>query len=219
MPVEQDPRRQLFDDWAAHYDPSLQDRGDFPFDGYERVLDEIVTLADPHPGMTVLDLGIGTAKLAARFAKLGCGIWGIDFSAEMLVKARETLPQAVLVQADLVGEWPSQLERRFDRIVSGYVLHEFDLAAKVALLQRLVERHLTAEGRIVIGDIAFATSRAREEAHRQWADTWDEEEHYWAADEATAACARAGLEVVYRQVSSCGGIFVIESLTQGRSHR
>lgn len=202
-------RKQLFDDWAAYYDQSIEEGDAFPFDGYDRVLDEVVRAADPRPGMTVLDLGIGTGKLAARLVSLGCDVSGVDFSAEMLAKARERLPHAALVQADLLGAWPPQLARRFDRIVSAYVLHEFDLVAKVALLQRLAAQHLAAGGHIVIGDIAFSTSEAREWAHRQWEDAWDEAEYYWAADEATAACEHAGLDVVYRQVSRCGGVFVI----------
>jgi len=82
----------LFDDWAQHYDRSIQADGGFPFDGYEQVLDEVVRTACAQPGMTVLDLGIGTGNLAARFVRLGCDVWGIDFSAEMLAKALEKLP-------------------------------------------------------------------------------------------------------------------------------
>jgi len=203
-------RVRLFDDWAEHYDQSIQDEGGFPFDGYEQVLDEIRRAADAQCGMEVLDLGVGTGNLAAQFAALGCDIWGLDFSAEMLAKAQERLPQAILVKADLLSDWPTELDHRFDRIVSAYVLHEFDLSTKVKLLQRLTERHLAAKGRIVVGDIAFTTSGARDEARRKWADLWDEEEDYWAADEAADTCERAGLQVTYKQISSCGGVFVIE---------
>jgi hypothetical protein len=49
-------RAQLFDDWAEHYDRSIQDDGSFPFDGYEKVLDEIVRAAGAQSGMKVLDL-------------------------------------------------------------------------------------------------------------------------------------------------------------------
>ncbi|HED04362.1 MAG TPA: class I SAM-dependent methyltransferase [Candidatus Fraserbacteria bacterium] len=148
----------------------MQDDVSFPFDGYEQVLDEITRAAGARCGMKILDLGVGTGNLAARFAALGCDIWGIDFSAEMLVKAIEKLPQAVLVQADLLSDWPTELDHRFDRIVVAYVLHEFDLSTKVKLLQGLTERHLAAQGRIVVGDIAFPTSGARDQARRKCAD-------------------------------------------------
>jgi putative AdoMet-dependent methyltransferase len=205
----------LFDDWAEHYDQSVQDDGGFPFDGYEQVLDEITRAAGAQGGMKVLDLGVGTGNLATRFAALGCDIWGIDFSAEMLAKAIEKLPQAVLVQADLLSDWPRELDYRFDRIVSAYLLHEFDLSTKVKLLRGLTERHLAVKGCIVVGDIAFPTSGARDQARRKWADLWDEEEYYWAADEVADTCERVGLQVTYKQVSSCGGVFVITPIGSG----
>jgi putative AdoMet-dependent methyltransferase len=203
-------RSQLFDGWAEHYEQSIRDKNSFPFDGYSLVLDEVVQLADPQVGMKVLDLGIGTGNLAARFAAMDCEIWGIDFSAGMLAKAREQLPEAVLVQADLLGDWPEQLNRRFDRLVSAYVLHEFDLTTKVTLLQRLTQSYLAASGRLIIGDIAFPTSEVQDRARKAWADLWDEDEFYWVADEATSACKSVGLQMTYRQISSCGGIFVVE---------
>jgi putative AdoMet-dependent methyltransferase len=208
--LDQQPRIQLFDDWAEDYDQLIQDNSGFPFAGYEQVLDEITRTAGVQCGMKVLDLGIGTGNLAVRFAALGCDIWGVDFSTEMLAKALEKLPQAVLVQADLSKDWPTELDHRFDRIVSAYVLHEFDLSTKVKLLQRLTERHLAAAGRIVIGDIAFPTSGARDQARKKWTRLWDEDEYYWAADEAADSCKSVGLQVTYKQISSCGGVFTIE---------
>lgn len=207
--MNQQTRVRRFDTWAKCYDHSIRDDG-FPFDGYEQVLDEITRAAGAQCGMKILDIGIGTGNLAARFTALGCDVWGIDFSAEMLAKAREKLPQAILVHADLLGDWPIVIHHRFDRIVSAYVLHEFDLSTKVKLLQRLIERHLAKKGRIITGDIAFPTSEIRDKAQRKWADLWDEEEFYWAADETKNACENAGLHVTYKQISSCGSVFVIE---------
>jgi len=45
----------------------------------------------------------------------------------MLAQARVRLPQAHLVQADLLAAWPLATRPLFDRIVAAYVLHEFDL--------------------------------------------------------------------------------------------
>jgi putative AdoMet-dependent methyltransferase len=101
--MDQQDRVSLFDGWAQHYDRSVQADGDFPFDGYERVLDEVARAARAQPGMAILDLGIGTGNLAARFVSLGCDVWGIDFSAKMLAKVRAKLSQVVLVQAGLLN--------------------------------------------------------------------------------------------------------------------
>jgi putative AdoMet-dependent methyltransferase len=205
-------RIDLFDNWAAHYDQSLVNAAhDFPFDGYERILDEVVRLAEVRPEMRLLDLGTGTGNLAARLVARGCEVWAVDFSSRMLAETRLKLPQVHLVQADLQRQWPLGLRQQFDRIVSAYVFHEFDLATKVRLLRRLALRHLEPHGRIVIADIAFPTTAVRRRGQQKWADLWDDQEHYWAADETIAALELLPLRVSYRQMSSCGGIFTVSN--------
>jgi hypothetical protein len=108
----------------------------------------------------------------------------------------------------LLDAWTVELELPFDRVVSAYVLHEFDLATKVTLLWRVASQCLTVNGNILVADIAFPTAVTRSAASQRWADKWDEDEYYWAADEAISACERAGLQATYKQVSSCGGVFV-----------
>jgi putative AdoMet-dependent methyltransferase len=202
-------RARLFDEWADTYDESVTDPSGFPFEGYDDVLDTVVHLARAEPGMDVLDLGIGTGRLTERFLAKGCFLWGLDFSARMLARAHARFPGVELVKADLLGDWPLDLDRRFHRVVSGYVLHEFDLRTKVKLLDRLARGHLVEGGRIVIGDISFPTAEALVET-RESCDVWDEEEHYWAADEAVPALRGAGLAAGYEQVSFCGGVYTIE---------
>jgi cyclopropane fatty-acyl-phospholipid synthase-like methyltransferase len=118
------------------------------------------------------------------------------------------VPQATLVRANLLDEWPISFQQRFDRVVSAYVLHESALDTRVKLLKRIATDRLSPGGRILIADIAFPTTSARAEASQRWAASWDEDECYWAADEATAACNEAGLLATYRQLSACGGVFV-----------
>jgi len=211
MGLDQDRARQrarLFDAWAAWYDTAVIASDEtFPFAGYQQLLAAAVQSAQPQPGMRVLDLGIGTGNLAAPFLTAGCQVWGLDFSAAMLRQAQARLPQLQLVQADLRAAWPMAPRPLFDRIVSAYVLHEFDLPTKIGLLQRAAAGYLAPDGLMVVADIAFATTAARTAAAQQWAELWDEAEFYWAADETVAAGATAGLQVTYRQISSCAGLF------------
>ena len=200
-------RVSLFNEWSEKYDPTSLPNV-FPFDGYDDVLDTVVMEAKVEPSMTVLDLGIGTGNLTQRLLMVECEVWGVDFSQGMLDKAAKVLPDVNLVQADLTKPFPPELHRRFDRIISSYLFHEFDDKLKFSLLQKLVEDHLTEGGMIVIGDIAFPNSRVQEKAHEIWHHAWDEGEHYWNAEEAISACAELGFSVSYEQVSSCGGVFV-----------
>jgi cyclopropane fatty-acyl-phospholipid synthase-like methyltransferase len=220
-----DAREKLFDGWAASYDRSVGERSGFPFEGYERVLDLVADRACAAPGMLVLDLGIGTGNLAGRMLERGCVVWGLDFSVEMLAKAHARYPGVELVKADIRGDWPIDVDRRFDRIVSAYVLHEFDLASKIRLIRKLVCDHLVDDGRVVVGGISFETCAARKQAERaaggrwnaesgRWEGrVWDDDEHYWAANETLAALAKVGLTANYEQVSFCGGVYVIEHET------
>jgi putative AdoMet-dependent methyltransferase len=207
MTPSQRDRVELFDRWAERYDQSVG--GDsFPLAGYSEVLGKIVSLAEVKSDHRVLDVGIGTANLAMRIAPAGCVLWGIDFSEEMLKRARAKLPTAHLIKVDLLDGWPEGLPNRFDRIVSAYVFHEFAESVKLRLIGDLVE-HLAIDGVIVIGDVAFPTAEARDECHRTWRAAWDEDEHYWAVESIRPVLEARGLLVEYEQVSFCSGVLVL----------
>lgn len=197
-----------FDGWAEHYDQSISNTQSFPFTGYDAVLGKVIELANPKPGMKILDLGIGTGNLAIRFDMLGCEIWGTDFSAAMLGIARQKLPKAHLFQVDLRKIWPAELNQRFERIVSAYVFHHFELDDKIEIINNLISNQLEPGGRLVAADIAFANQAALETIKEATSDEW-EDEFYWLADEIVPAFAKAGLQAVFHRVSSCGGVFEI----------
>jgi putative AdoMet-dependent methyltransferase len=200
-----------FNHWAHSYDQELETpTSTFPFAGYSQVLSTLWEKARVTPGMTVVDLGVGTGNLSRLFVESGCQVLGVDFSSEMLAKAKAKLPQVELVQADLtLDEWPVALSRRFDRIVSNYTFHEFPLETKTHILSRLARNNLGDEGRIVIGDIAFPTASDRQRVKEELADIW-EDEYYWVTVEARDALEPVGWKLEYVQVSFCAGVYVLE---------
>ncbi len=206
MPIDLFPPSE-FDDWAATYDESVQS-SDFPFTGYPQVLRAIFDLAALPPGAAVLDLGTGTGAIAALFARAGCRVWGVDFSEEMLVRARAKLPGAVFAHADVRDPLPAAFPRRYDAIVSGYTFHHFLLEEKVALARRLVTNHLRPGAPLLVGDIAFLTAAGQEALRRALGDEW-EQEYYWLADETLPALAAAGLDARFHAISNCAGVFEI----------
>lgn len=195
-----------FDHWAQTYDQDVQ-QGGFPFDGYTQVLETTLRLAEVKPGQSILDLGVGTGNLAQLFAQRDCLIFGIDYSDRMLELARVKLPGAVLCQADLRRDWPVVLEGPFDRIVSAYVFHHFDLAQKVALLRQL-SAFLALDGWMVIADLAFRDLQSMETVRQTVGLAW-EDEYYWIAEETLPALMEAGFSASFWPVSSCAGVFVI----------
>lgn len=199
-----------FDEWAGGYDQSVLDEDHFPFVGYQQVLDAVVRLAAPQPGMRVLDIGTGTGNMAARFAALGCHLWATDFSPAMLAEAQRKLPQVAYVLADFRRGWPLELPAEFERVVSAYVFHHVVLSEKVRLCAELVE-HLAPQGRLVVADIAFPDRASLENARRIFVDEWDEE-FYWLVDETRAAFQQAGMQAAFEPVSACAGVFLIEAV-------
>ncbi len=201
-------RKKLFDNWADQYDQAVsQGAEDFPFDGYDAVLSALVNWAEFRAGATVLDLGTGTGNLAGMFVQRGYKVWGIDFSEEMLKKAQAKYPEVTLLQADLLGDWPAKVPGSFDLAVSAYVLHEFDLASKLRLIQETLDSCVQPGGSFLVADIAFPSVAVREAAAGRWADVWDASEHYWAADESLKSVEHAGLAMQFQQISCCGGVF------------
>jgi len=197
---------ELFDSWAASYDYFIEiGKESFPFLGYDDVITRIVELADPSPNMKILDVGIGTGRLAQRFLEFDCEIWGIDFSSRMLEEAKKKVPDAHLLQVDIRSMWPSELRVGFDRIVSAYTLHHLKLENKILAVQRFANELLQEEGRIVVADISFPTVKTREQARQKLRGVWDDDEYYWAADEFEVE----GLNITYEQISEYGGIYVI----------
>jgi len=199
---------QAFDNWADNYDRTVQAQSGFPFAGYEEVLDRVTALTNAQAGHHVLDLGIGTGNLAKRFVDIGCRVSGIDGSPRMLELVREKLPGVRVAEADLAGPWPAEFGGRFDRIVSTYALHHCDLQRKIALLQQLVEKHLSPGGLIVVGDICFPTAQSLNDARTLAGDQWDDSEFYWTVPETIAACEIAGHSVRCVPVSNCAAVFV-----------
>jgi putative AdoMet-dependent methyltransferase len=206
MSADDDFNPESFDAWADSYDEDITSQDVFPFAGYQQVLDTVVRLAQAQPGMSVLDLGTGTANLALRFARLGCQLWGTDFSEPMLAKARIKLPEAHFLRYDLRDPWPADLERQFDRIVSAYVFHHFGLGEKVELCKQLVTRRLSAGGRLLVADISFPDQAAMQAFARSVGDLW-EQEPYWLAGESLNALRAASLRAEYQQVSPCAGVY------------
>ena len=197
-----------FDEWAKDYDRSVQCDQEFPFSGYDGVLDRVVRLAGARSDHHILDLGIGTGNLAKRFVDIGCRVSGIDFSSSMLALARRKVPGVQLAEADITGPWPAAFAGRFDRIVSAYVFHHLALHEKVAFLQRLVDTHLSPGGLIVVGDVCFSTEQSLAEARALAGERWDDSEHYWVVPETNVACEMVGLSVHHSPVSPCAAVLV-----------
>jgi len=136
--------------------------------------------------MSVLDIGTGTGNLAFRFAKRGCELWCTDFSESMLEKAAKNYPKPASYVTTCVLIGRLKLDRHFDRIVSAYVFHHFDLGGKVNLCKELVARRLAPGGRLIIADLSFQNQKEMDAFAVAVGDLW-EVEPYWLVEESLPA--------------------------------
>ena len=120
-------------DTRTHYD-LLIDEGNDPYrdppalreymDGWDgQPFLDALSLA---PGKTVLEIGIGTGRLAARVAPQCARLTGIDVSPKTIDRARENLaahPNMELICGDFLAH---AFDRRFDVIYSSLTLMHFE---------------------------------------------------------------------------------------------
>lgn len=107
-------------------------------------------------GNCVLELGVGTARVAVPLAEDGCAVTGLDLSQAMLDFAKQRIaelppavaPRIALVQGDMAD---FDLGRRFDWILIACraFQHLIEPAAQRAALQA-ARRHLSVGGHLVI---------------------------------------------------------------------
>ncbi len=82
--------------------------------------ESVLELLDVKPGERVLDLGCGTGPLTKKIADLGAEVIGIDASADMIAKAKESFPGIAFQVADATN---FSFDEPFDAVFSNAVLH------------------------------------------------------------------------------------------------
>lgn len=200
-----------FDLWADGYDRSVglsDEENTYPFAGYKKVLGTIYDAVRAGQGKRVLDIGFGTGVLTCKLYENGYDITGIDFSERMIAIAREKMPAARLILHDFSNGLPVGLkEEKFDAIVCTYAIHHLDDDGKIGFLKAL-QTHLNPDGRIHIGDVAFATREELDACRAQCGDEWDDEEFYAVAEE----IAKSIEGVCFEKISHCAGIITVSNV-------
>jgi demethylmenaquinone methyltransferase / 2-methoxy-6-polyprenyl-1,4-benzoquinol methylase len=160
--LDKEDIRKTFDSISGRYDLLNQILSFGQADQWRKRACEIV-LQDPHPnplpegegrarGMaSILDLGCGTGKFLECFLK--ARKWesatGVDFSAAMLEKARETVSGNVMWLQEDFDALPF-LESSFDLVISGFTLRSVQ---KLPEFLGHVHRILTPGGKAAFLDL------------------------------------------------------------------
>lgn len=196
-----------FDAWADGYERSVAQSDaerTYPFAGYGQVLETIFGMVGENE--TVLDIGFGTGTLTARLYAKGCDVWGQDFSSRMIELAQEKMPRAHLFEGDFtLGLAEPLLHHTYDCIVATYSLHHLKDEDKPGFLKALLPL-LREGGRILIGDVAFATREQMERCKAEAGDAWDDQEFYPVYEE----LRRSLPSLQFEAVSFCAGVYILE---------
>ena len=198
--------KEGFNQWAAQYDQTVaqtQADSQYPFAGYDTVLQAIETIVAAKPQPEVLDAGFGTGVLTRRLAERGAQITGFDFALAMVETVRNQLPQAELFVHDFNDGWPAVLaEKQFDFIVSTYALHHLSVAGQIAWIQEMLG-HLKPGGRVLIGDVAFDNAAALYACRDQAGERWDADEIYLTRDQLKPVFAQ---QLQWQRCSFCAAL-------------
>ena len=202
-----------FDAWQAQYEADVaacEAAEDYPFAGYTELHDQIFDIVHAREGVSVLDLGCGTGRMAGRLLEAGHPVTAVDFSRQMLQAAAHNAPGATFVQAEL-AEVPDKLTgQTFDCIVAAYSLHHLPDAEKYALLTAL-QANLAPEGVIVLGDVSFPTREGLEAVREAYEEAWDDSEFYLVRDELEAALPSFDVDCI--PISFCADVLILSPNT------
>lgn len=143
---------------------------------------------DIPPGAPVLDLGCGTGVPVARALATRYRVTGVDGSARSIELARQNVPDATFLQADMTQvEFPSA---SFAAVISSYAIIHVPRVEHAALLQRLA-------GWLQPGGLLIATMGALESEGME--EDWLGAPMYWSHFDAGTnqqLVTNAGFELV-----------------------
>lgn len=142
---------ELFDEWSLTYDEFVLGKDEQyreVFDGYERILTEVVTRSYG----TILEFGVGTGNLTEKLVKQGYNVIGVEPSKEMRNLAIQKLHDSVSIQDGDFFQF--KLPKPIDTIVSTYAFHHLTDEEKAEALKHYASI-LPIGGKIVFADTMF----------------------------------------------------------------
>lgn len=160
----------------------------YPLDGLESeaTVSFIADLAEGHAERSVLELGIGTGRLAIALYRRGLHVAGIEASERMVAALRRKAPTAPIDVA--IGDYVStRIERPFAvvALVFNNILDPRGIDAQLALFQNAA-RHLAPGGCFVV-EAFVLDEQARD-------GTWKVSPRYVGADHVELQMARFDIE-------------------------
>lgn len=135
--------------YAKYYTREYYESSEYDYTCYR--MGRIIGFARPAKGRRILDLGCGPGEIAARCAKMGAEVFGVDVSRDALrLGAERCAREGVQVHFfEFDGERVPFRDRSFDSIVLSDVVEHIEDETLDGLMKEC-ERLLVTDGRLVI---------------------------------------------------------------------
>jgi demethylmenaquinone methyltransferase/2-methoxy-6-polyprenyl-1,4-benzoquinol methylase len=127
---------------------SLYDAAVEPFNSALRRY--VLKVAQPSPGMRVLEVGCGTGSNLTLFAEAGCEVAGIDLSPSMLDLASRKIGERADLELGDASAMPYE-DRSFDLVLAFLTLHEMPVQIRDSVVAEMV-RVARDDGRLLFVD-------------------------------------------------------------------
>jgi ubiquinone/menaquinone biosynthesis C-methylase UbiE len=138
----------------------------WPMGGEAGLREGAVARLGLEPGARVLELGCGTGSFTRLLLAAGARVTALDGSARMIERAERRAPSAKYERQDLRALRLDEAER-YDLVLFGFVLHEFEAAERRALFEQ-ARGVLAPEGRVAIVDHAVPEGGSFAQAYRRF---------------------------------------------------
>ncbi len=147
---------QAYNQWAAQYDTNANRTRDLEAGALRAALADV-------PAADVLEIGCGTGKNSGWLAARARRLVAVDFSAEMLARARAKVmaPHAAFVRADINAPWDFT-DQPFDLVTFSLVLEHIE---NLDFVFGQARQKLRPGGRLYLGELhpfkQYSGSQAR----------------------------------------------------------
>lgn len=174
--------RWNFDGQAEDYDKNIKREGHIfnVHEGYDEALRMVEERVRVQSNAAVLDIGIGTGNLGARFLQKSAHVIGVDQSEKMLGICNEKYPEI----ETRIGHFLALpvLDHSVDAIVSSYALHHLPDNEKLLALEEMT-RVLKTGGQLCIADLMFKDEKHREYVIKSFLEAGNEDAVGYIEDE------------------------------------
>ena len=206
--IEDQIRKELFDNWANSYNKNViksEQEETYPFAGYSKVKYQIIDIDTKKPYANILDMGVGTGEVTSPLYDLAYKVTGVDLSDKMIGLAKKKMPNAMFI-CDTFQNSLAKLNDQYDFIIFNYSIHHLEYKNQIDLLLKIYD-YLSSQGMIIIGDVSTLNTLDMKKLQERYNSIWDDEEYYPILDVYKNSDLSDFNKISYTKINEVAGLF------------